>query len=102
MQANKKILKKDEINLEKSGFQPITFENYVKKHLKINPLEDEKDLREKLNSALAALKNGVKCSCGNDIWVIGSALVGNGCFTCITGEAFPDHDFEIDTALKQS
>jgi hypothetical protein len=34
--------------------------------------------------------------------VIGSASVGNSCFTCITGESSPDNDYEIDGALLKS
>jgi hypothetical protein len=44
---------------------------------------------------------GIKCTCGNDIWVIGSAIVGNSCFSCITGESAPDSDYEIDSAVKK-
>jgi len=29
------------------------------------------------------------------------ASVGNGCFTCITGESQPDSDYEIDVAIKK-
>ena len=83
------------------GFITISIDNYVKKHLDSNPSENEKDLRKRLNSALMDFKNGVKCSCGNDIWVIGSASVGNSCFTCITGESQSDNDYEIDSAIKK-
>jgi len=51
--------------------------------------------------ALKSYQNGERCSCGNDIWVIGSASVGNSCFTCITGEGYPTDDYEIDLALKK-
>ncbi|MDP4226831.1 MAG: hypothetical protein Q8910_10680 [Bacteroidota bacterium] len=81
------------------GFVPISIDKYMKKHLETNPSENEKDLRRRLNSALKDYKNGVKCSCGNDIWVIGSAAVGNACFTCITGESYPEGDYEIDSAI---
>lgn len=81
------------------GFVPISIDKYIKKHLETNPSENEKDLRRRLNSALKDYKNGVKCSCGNDIWVIGSAAVGNACFTCITGESYPEGDYEIDSAI---
>ena len=84
------------------GFIPISINAYTKKHLKSNPAETEKDLRNRLNSALADYKKGIKCSCGNDIWVIGSASVGNSCFTCITGESYPTDDYEIDSAIKKS
>lgn len=83
------------------GFVPISIDKYVKKHLESNPSENEEDLRKRLNSALNDYKNGVKCSCGNDIWVIGSAVVGNSCFTCITGESYPDSDYEIDSAIMK-
>jgi len=83
------------------GFTPISIEKYIKMHLKSNPSENEKDLRKMLNSALANYKNGIKCHCGNDIWVIGSALAGNGCFTCITGESYPTSDYELDSAIKK-
>lgn len=84
------------------GFVPISIDKYIKKHLESNPFDNEKDLRERLKFALSDYKNGVKCSCGNDIWVIGSAAVGNSCFTCITGESYPTDDYEIDFALKKS
>jgi len=80
------------------GFIPISINAYIKKHLKNNPSENEKDLRKRLNSALADYKKRIKCSCGNDIWVIGSASVGNSCFTCITGESYPTDDYEIESA----
>jgi len=83
------------------GFVAISIDKYIKKHLESNPLEDEKDLRKRLNSALSDFNNGVKCSCGNDLWVIGSASAGNGCFTCITGERYPDSDYEIDSAINK-
>lgn len=83
------------------GFAPISIEEYIKKHLKNNPTEDEKDLRSRLNTALEASRKGIKCSCGNDIWVIGSASVGNSCFTCITGESYPTDDYEIDSAIRK-
>lgn len=81
------------------GFIPISINAYIKKHLKNNSSENEKDLRKRLNSALADYKKGIKCSCGNDIWVIGSASVGNSCFTCITGESYPIDDYEIESAI---
>ena len=83
------------------GFVPITTDKYVAMHLENNPTENEADLRKRLESALNDYKNGIKCSCGNDIWVIGSASVGNSCFTCITGESHPTDDYEIDSAIKK-
>lgn len=81
------------------GFNHISMEKYIKLHLKNNPNERKKDLEKSLKRALKAYHNGVKCSCGNDIWVIGSAFVGNRCFTCITGESMPTDDYELESAI---
>ena len=84
------------------GFVPISINAYIKTHLKSNSNENEADLRNRLNTALSDYKKGVKCSCGNDIWVIGSASVGNCCFMCLTGENQPIDDYEIDSAIEKS
>ncbi|MEI7503086.1 MAG: hypothetical protein WCJ61_07365 [Paludibacter sp.] len=83
------------------GFVPISIDKYVKIHLKSNPDFNENKLRQSLSRALNDYNIGVKCSCGNDIWVIGSAIVGNSCFSCITGESTPNEDYEIDSAIKK-
>ena len=80
----------------KTGFIPIRFEDYVEKHLRSNPDVERADLIERLEYAVTACKRGVRCECGAPIWIIGSAEVGLSCFTCITGEATPDDDYEID------
>ena len=84
----------------KSGFSPIGMNEYIEKHLKNNRDTSRKEIEDGLKAALRDHKAGVKCDCGNPIWVIGSALAGNACFTCITGEAHPDSDYEIDEAMK--
>ncbi len=81
------------------GFQRITIDKYIKLHLKNNPSENKADLERRLKNALKDYRNGVKCSCGNDIWVIGSASVGNSCFSCITGESIPTDDYELESAI---
>jgi len=83
------------------GFKGISIDKYIKLHLKSNPTENKADLERRLKTALRDYQKGVKCSCGNDIWVIGSASVGNGCFTCITGELIPIDDYEIKSAIKK-
>lgn len=83
------------------GFKKISIEKYVILHLKSNPSDNKVDLEKRLKNALKDYKNGLKCSCGNDIWVIGSAAVGNSCFTCITGESEPTDDYEIDSAITK-
>lgn len=81
------------------AFIPISKEKYIKIHLKSNPSMKENEIRQALNTALKAYKNGEKCNCGNDIWVIGAAFVGNRCFTCITGESDPSDDYELKEAI---
>ena len=53
---------------------PITIDKYVKIHLQKNPNENEKVLRVRIEAALDEYKNGVKCQCGKDIWIVGSAF----------------------------
>ncbi len=82
----------------KAGFTPIKFDDYVERHLESNPGCSRKEITDGLKDALSAYKKGVRCDCGEPIWVIGSAVIGYSCFACITGEAKPDDDYEIDEA----
>jgi hypothetical protein len=83
----------------KVGFTPISNEKYVEIHLQANPGSKRAEIMQALKASLADYKNGVKCqNCGNPISVIGSALDGLMCFTCITGEAIPEDEYEIDEA----
>ncbi len=82
----------------KTGFAPIRFDDYVERHLESNPGCSRKEIADGLKDALSAYKKGVSCDCGEPIWVVGSAVMGYSCFTCITGEAKPDDDYEIDEA----
>jgi len=83
------------------AFKPISLNDYLKKHLKNNPSQNEDELRESLTMAISSFENGIKCTCGNEIWVIGSASIGNSCFSCITGEGYPKDVYEIDTVLEK-
>jgi hypothetical protein len=83
------------------SFVPIRFGDWVSKFLKSNPGENAKDVTARLRRALEAYQAGAQCACGEPIWVIGSAEVGNACFTCITGEADPSQDFEIAEACSK-
>jgi hypothetical protein len=84
----------------KIGFHPIGLQAYVKLHLKANPDMHRQEVVESLQAALAAHRRGVHCTCGNRLWVIGSAFIGyNACFTCITGKAMPDEDYELEEAF---
>ena len=82
------------------SFVPIEIEAFIDLHLKNNRKCDRKELRAALQEALAARRAGKACDCGNRIWVIGSVIAGHACFTCITGEAVPDTDFEIAEACR--
>ncbi|HEV2992073.1 MAG TPA: hypothetical protein VG759_26790 [Candidatus Angelobacter sp.] len=83
------------------GFVPISLERYVKMHMKSNPGEKEADVREGLKKCVQAALAGARCHCGAPIWVIGSTFVGHACFTCITGEGWPESDYEIDEVLAK-
>ena len=77
------------------GFTPISIARYVKLHAASNPGTDVVELSRHLRQVLEAKTAGEHCQCGKPIWVIGSAQVGLGCFTCITGDAVPDNDYEV-------
>lgn len=81
----------------KSAFTLISKNAYVDRFLKANPSEDRRDVISRLDDAINAFKDGERCRCGEPIWIVGSAEAGYGCFTCITGDATPDNDYEIDT-----
>jgi hypothetical protein len=80
---------------------PISIDKFVKIHLKKNPDKNEKILRVRIEAALDDYKNGIKCQCGKDIWIVGSASAPFGCFSCITGKEHPLGDYEIDSALDK-
>jgi hypothetical protein len=82
------------------AFAPISFEEYVKLHLECNPDENPVTLRRSPRLCISDALKGARCHCGERIWVVGSTLVGHACFICITGEAYPEDDYEIDEVLK--
>lgn len=85
--------------MQRAGFTFVSLDKYVDLHMKANPHDtSRREVVPALRSALVDHKQGAKCRCGNPIWVIGSAFAGNACFTCITGGAYPDGDYEIDEA----
>ena len=77
------------------GFTPISIAEYVKLHAASTPGVDGAELRARLGRVLDAKVSGARCHCGERIWALGSAEVGFMCFTCITGEAAPDNDYEV-------
>ena len=82
----------------RTGFLPITIDEYIKKHVVSNPGVNPIELRARLENVLAAKRRGERCDCGEEVWVLGSAEVGLMCFTCITGEATPTDDYELFSA----
>jgi hypothetical protein len=82
-------------------FTPISIQGYVRLHLKSNPGDHAADVTAHLESALKDYRAGARCQCGEPIWVIGSAVAGNACFACITGEADPSDDYEIAEACDK-
>jgi hypothetical protein len=77
------------------GFKPISIKEYAKIHVECNPGDKESEITAQLQRALQQYREGVRCHCGEPIWVIGASQVGAMCFTCITREAFPESDYEI-------
>lgn len=86
----------------KNGFVPIPLHDYVALHLRSNPDVKRADLVGRLEYAIDAYRSGVHCQCGAPIWIIGSAETGLKCFTCITGDAVPNYDYEIEVAENDS
>ena len=83
------------------GFVPIELHRFAQLHVKNNRGESLAEVTKLLQEALKDYKAGVRCQCGEPISVIGSAWVGNACFTCITGEAYPESDYEITGACDK-
>lgn len=79
----------------RGGFVPISIAKYIPLHMKSNPAEPRAALEAALRERLEAAERGECCDCGEPIWALGSAIVGRGCFTCITGESSPTDDYEI-------
>ncbi len=85
----------------KPGFASITMhrisiDKFIRKHKITNPKEDVKKLKDDLIHFRKLRDEGATCHCGNPIWIIGSAIAGKSCFTCITGEADGSDDYEIE------
>lgn len=81
-------------------FEPISVRAYIELYVKENLGVKKNDIEKRLREMLGIALSGSHCRCGNPIWVIGSAEAGPQCFTCITGEAMPDKDYEIDEHLN--
>jgi hypothetical protein len=82
----------------RTGFIPITIEQCAEKYAKSNPGESREAMVKRLQDVLRDYNSGIMCSCGEPLWVIGSAAAEYGCFRCITMESAPDDDYEIAEA----
>jgi hypothetical protein len=83
------------------SFVPIGIEEYLELHLRSNPGEKRNEVLARLRDSVSAAVAGRRCQCGEPIWAIGSAVAGHACFSCITGEAHPSEDYEIDVVLAR-
>jgi hypothetical protein len=81
------------------NFTPISIEKFADIVAKNNKDQEKTNIIKQIKSTLKDLESGKLCDCGNPIWVAGSALAGNACFTCITGETEASKDFEIIEAM---
>ncbi len=78
------------------GFSPISLEDYLDRHMESNPDEDRSEVETRIKDMIKFHNDGGRCTCGNEIWIVGSAAARwAACFSHITGEAYPDDDFEI-------
>ncbi|MBW6484470.1 MAG: hypothetical protein K0B10_15625 [Vicingaceae bacterium] len=77
-------------------FKNISINEFVKSTIQSNPDLNSQELTESLLHFKKMKDNGELCICGNPLWVAGSAIVGKGCFTCITGETDSSNDYEVE------
>ena len=82
--------------LENYKFKKLSIDSFIEKQNKSGKNIDTKQLKKDLTYFQQLKNQGIKCDCGNDLWVIGSAISGKGCFTCITMETDCSNDYEIE------
>ena len=80
----------------KANFTYISIDNFIKKTLRKTSNLNSQELKKSLNEFKVCKLKGEMCNCGNEIWIIGSAYSGKGCFTCFTGESDCSGDYEIE------
>jgi hypothetical protein len=83
-------------NFVTQKFKKISIDAFLDLFKQENSEINIQDLKRNLTEFKILKSNGEKCSCGNPIWAIGSAISGKGCFTCITGESNSAEDYEIE------
>ncbi len=77
-------------------FTKISVDSFIEKHKTSNPNSDIVELKKDLLYFRQLKEDGEVCKCGDQIWIIGSAFSGKGCFTCITGDTDFSDDYEIE------
>ena len=80
----------------KKGFHKISINEFVARTIKGNSTLKAGELRSALQEFKKRKMKGELCDCGNPIWIVGSAITGKACFTCITGESDCSDDYEIE------
>jgi hypothetical protein len=58
----------------KTGFTLISKDAYIDRFLKANPSERRDNVVARLDNAIAAHKEGTRCSCGEQIWIVVSPM----------------------------
>ena len=84
----------------KSVFTPISLDDYIEKVETSGSRSKREGIKRDLMIALERYRAGIKCPCGNPIWVIGSAFSVNLCFSCLTGDEPTSDVYEIDEACE--
>lgn len=79
-----------------ANFNYISIDNFIKKTLGKTSYSNSRELKRSLEEFKNRKLEGEVCNCGNEIWIIGSAYTGKGCFTCITRETNCSGDYEIE------
>ena len=72
---------------KKNDFHKITIKEFVKKTIEGGSDQNASEIKKAFEEFKILKMKGELCHCGNPIWIAGSAIVGKGCFTCITGES---------------
>jgi len=77
---------------------PISKENYIALYLQQYTEYTKDQLTNLIDEKIRLKRDGLQCSCGNKIWVVGSAVSNrNICFKCLIGHDNSSEDYEIDT-----
>ncbi|GAA4835861.1 hypothetical protein [Algivirga pacifica] len=79
-------------------FKSISIDAYITQQKQLHPTIDTLQLKKDVETALNDFHADKKCSCGNDIWVLGSVGKERTCFSCMLGTTPTTNDLEIEGA----